>query len=61
MFADSHVVIEKNVHDGRTYTNVTKLSRDERIKEIARITSGNVINDIALKNAQSLLDYADNK
>ncbi len=38
--ADSHFYIEKNVKDGRTYTDITLLDFEGRKREIARIIGG---------------------
>ncbi|MDD2418307.1 MAG: DNA repair protein RecN [Oscillospiraceae bacterium] len=40
--ADNHYLIEKTVHDGRTYTDVTALDNEGREKELARIIGGTV-------------------
>ena len=37
--ADSHLLVEKEVKDDKTYTSVTKLEKDERIRKIAEIIS----------------------
>ena len=52
-FADSNYFISKNVTEDRTSTNIKKLNEEETIKEIARISSGE-INDITLKYATEL-------
>jgi len=38
--AHSHYLIEKNVTDGRTFTNVVRLEENGRIRELARIIDG---------------------
>ncbi|MBR3960920.1 MAG: DNA repair protein RecN, partial [Clostridia bacterium] len=43
--ADTHLLIEKSVDMGRTYTRVTELDYNNRITEIARIMSGTEITD----------------
>lgn len=47
---DSNYFISKKVENDRTYTNIKKLSEEEIIKEIARISSGDV--------TQSAIEYA---
>ena len=54
-YADQHLLIEKAVRNGRTYTTVSELTGEQRIRELARIISGENITDIALKNAQEML------
>ncbi len=54
--ADRHLLIEKNVEQGRTKTSVTPLEGDGRIKEIARIMSGKEITENIYNSAKELLD-----
>ena len=54
--ADNQYLIEKTVKDGKTYTNVSLLSYEERIKEIARIMSGDSLTDSLYNSAKELLD-----
>ena len=54
--ANNHLLIEKNVIDGRTNTKVTPLDRENRIKEIARIMSGKEITQNIYNSAKELLD-----
>ena len=51
--ADYNYFISKNVCNERTKTQVKLLKEDEVIKEIARISSGE-INEISLKYANEL-------
>ena len=55
--ADQHFLIEKTVRDGRTYTDVTPLSHDQRVQELARIIGGDVT-DAALRTAEEMLGGA---
>lgn len=55
-FADNHLLIRKTTENDRVYTNVKSLNYDERIKEIARIMSGNDITDNLYNSAKELLD-----
>lgn len=54
--ADSHFLIEKNVQNDRTYTNVTVLDYDGRKNELARIMGGINATESLLKSAEELLD-----
>lgn len=53
--ADSHFLIKKNVKDGRTFTDVTPLSYEERKQELARIIGGAQITEITLQHADEML------
>lgn len=54
-FADEHLLIEKMVLDGRTFTEVMPLDRGGRVRELARITSGEPVTELALRSAEELL------
>ncbi len=54
--ADNHLLIEKNVIGGRTYTQVEALTYEKRIDEIARIMSGTEITEKLFDSAKELLD-----
>ncbi len=53
--ADTHFLIEKSEHDGRTYTAVTPLDFDGRKHELARIIGGANITETTLKSAAEML------
>ena len=53
--ADTHLLIAKEVRDGRTFTNVTPLDREGRKWELARIIGGANITDTTLKSAEEML------
>lgn len=50
-----HLLIEKNMTDSGFKTTIRALNENERISEIARIISGDNINEISLKNASQML------
>ncbi len=56
--ADTHMLIEKQVADGRTYTQVTPLDIDGRVRELARINGGEDITPAQLATARELLVQA---
>lgn len=51
-----HFKVYKEDRADRTVSDVMLLSRDERVEEIARMLSGEKVNDAALLNARSLLN-----
>ena len=55
--ADSHFLIKKNVSDGRTYTEISLLNYDGRLRELARILDGVNVTDTALAHAERLMNY----
>ena len=56
--ADTHMLIAKSEHDGRTFTTVTPLDREGRKQELARIIGGTNITEITLKSAEEMLPQA---
>ena len=55
--ADVHLQISKSEVDGRTLTKVKRLSDDERVREIARMASGDE-SPAAIKNASEMISSA---
>jgi len=52
--ADHFIVYKEDTKDA-TYTRIKKLKSEERITEIARMLSGEIVTDAALSNARVLL------
>ena len=60
--ADHHILVHKEIHEGRTLTEVTELSGDERKNEIARMISGaEGITSDAKQYAGQMIDAAKRK
>lgn len=59
-FADNHMLIEKVTDDSATYTHVRRLEGEDRVREIARIISGENITPTALLNAREMIESAKN-
>ena len=57
--ADVHFSVEKGERDGRTYTRVVLLDREQRKAELARITGGSHVTEALLASAGELLDQAE--
>lgn len=53
--ADTHLLIAKSEHDGRTFTTVTPLDMEGRKQELARIIGGAHITDTTLRSAEEML------
>ena len=53
--ADTHLLIAKSEHGGRTYTTVTPLDLEGRKCELARIIGGTNITETTLKSAEEML------
>lgn len=57
--ADSHYLIEKNTDDESTETNIYRLSREDSIKELVRISNGGEITETAIKHATEMKEMAE--
>lgn len=53
----SHFKVYKEDNEQETISNIKKLNKEERIKEIANMLSGATLTDAALSNARALLGY----
>ena len=56
--ADRHFLIEKTVKGDRTQTEVTTLSHEQEIQELARMLGGAKITDAAMQNAMEMKELA---
>ncbi len=59
-FARNHLFISKAAREDRTSTTIRPLSREERVRELARISGGEKISEIALRHAEEMLRDAGN-
>ena len=57
--ADTHFSVEKGERDGRTYTEVRQLDREQRRRELARLTGGSHVSQTMLDGAEELLVQAE--
>ena len=57
--ADTHFSVEKGERDGRTYTEVRRLDREQRRQELARLTGGSHVSQTMLDGAEELLTQAE--
>ena len=57
--ADVHFSVEKGERSGRTYTEVCRLDRAQRCRELSRITGGTLISDAMLQSSEELLAAAE--
>ena len=53
--ANTHLLIAKGEHEGRTYTTVTPLDLEGRKRELARIIGGTNITETTLRSAEEML------
>lgn len=55
-FADHHYFVEKHPSENRVTTSVERLSREGRVRELARMLGGVTITPIALQHAEEMID-----
>jgi DNA repair protein RecN (Recombination protein N) len=53
---DAHLIVYKLEENGRTYTSIKHLNKDERIVELAKMVGGESYSDTTLKTAEELLN-----
>ena len=53
--ADCHLLIQKNVANDRTYTEIHPLDEEGRVEVLARLISGDHVTDISRANAREML------
>lgn len=56
--ADHHILIEKHIENGNTFTRLKNLDAEGRKYELARIIGGANLTELTLKNAQEMLAMA---
>lgn len=56
---DVHYLVSKHERDGRTVSEIEKLSAEQRVMEIARMLSGSQLTDAAVANARSLISSSE--
>lgn len=59
--SDCHYFVSKRVEDGKTFTEIKTLDKYEKIKEIAKMTSGDEVSDVTLENASEMVAFAELK
>ena len=57
--ADTHFSVEKGERGGRTYTEVRRLDREQRRRELARLSGGSHVSQTMLDGAEELLVQAE--
>lgn len=53
--ADCHLLIQKNITNERTYTEIHPLDENGRVEALARLISGNHVTELSLANAREML------
>ena len=57
-FADNQLLIRKTIRDGRTYTEITPLDLDGRVRVLAAMISGDKVTDLSLALAREMIEKA---
>ena len=53
--ADCHLLIQKNITNERTYTEIHPLDKNGRVEALARLISGDHVTELSLANAREML------
>ena len=59
--ADCHLLIQKNVANDRTYTEIHPLDDEGRVEALARLISGDHVTELSRANARECWVLAQNK
>jgi DNA repair protein RecN (Recombination protein N) len=54
--ADHHFIVEKNTNDGRVVSSIKEINENERVKEVAKLMSGEKVTEASLEGARELLN-----
>ena len=57
-FADNQLLIQKNVRDDRTFTEIHTLDMNGRVEVLARMISGDKVTELSLANARELIEIS---
>ena len=53
--ADHHFIVEKNTYDGRVVSSIKQLNEKERVREVAKLMSGENVTEASLEGARELI------
>ena len=59
--ADCHLLIQKNITNERTYTEIHPLDENGRVEALARLISGDHVTELSLANAREMLGWSTGK
>jgi DNA repair protein RecN (Recombination protein N) len=59
--SDAHYIVQKNVLNGKTFTEVKKIDKKEKKLEIARMIGSSEVTKITMEHADELIKMADEK
>jgi DNA repair protein RecN (Recombination protein N) len=59
--ADNYYYVSKKVENQKTFTEIRILSKDDKIKEIAKMTGGDEVSEVTLENSSEMVRFADIK
>ena len=58
-FADNQLLIQKNVRNDRTFTEIHTLDMDGRVEVLARMISGDKVSELSLASARELIEKSE--
>lgn len=57
--SDNHYFVSKSIENGKTFTKIKILSKEDKIKEIAKMIGGDEITQVALDNSTEMVNTAE--
>lgn len=59
--SDVHFLVSKETIENKTYSKITKLTKEGKIEELARLSGGTEVSNITLSHAEEMVKMAENK
>lgn len=59
--SDRHYFVSKEILNGKTFTKIRILDKNDKIKEIAKMVGGDAISDVTIENAAEMVNFAEIK
>ncbi|NLK93625.1 MAG: DNA repair protein RecN [Clostridiales bacterium] len=61
ILSDHHYYVSKNVKNGKTFTEIKLLSKEEKIMQVASMLGGNEVTEATINNVREMLAFAEQK
>ena len=56
--SDCHYFVSKKIENNKTFTQIKILTKEEKINEIAKMTSGDELSNVTIENASEMVKFA---
>lgn len=58
-FADEHINVSKNVHNNKTFIQVSNITQAQRLEELSRMMGDDFDNNVAIRHAEEMIKKAE--